>query len=395
MTFIPNDTTWTDNPTSRDFFLRPKTYQDCSLFQGSWPFDVPNETWRINEGGSYLIINETSTNVTSENGRLQVDSGTTASDNTFIKSRRSPRFQHNRGHIFSTFLGMPNKTNNGRREFGMFTDEEGVFYRLKSDGNLYACVRRNSSDINEEVITLPASFDVERGNAYNIQYSTGAFKFYVEDPGDGKMKLVKTIGFGNILDEELAVRNLSLPVRFECTNITQEVRIWSACVDISSEGGEGTNKVYGSISTDPAGVSLPTSAEYDLIAIRVNETFNSKINTRDIELRRIITSCNNESIIGIYFTRDSSVFTGTTWTQFKGRDNIEYAIGGNLVTNLSSTNLLRLVTSRAEQDFKNEFDNPGNGVSPFHITAGEYVLVTFDASSGNTAWATIEFLEEM
>ncbi len=157
-----------------------KVSMPFSLDHGLFTFDISALLWFMYEGGAQVY---TSTNIVSTDGAA-VLTGNAAKPLVRLESRLCPRYQPNRGHLFSTALWMPDKTNNGVRRFGLFTDENGVFFRLKADGKLYACLKSLSSETYEEEIdtTGIAGFDVEKGNVYDIQYQwrgVGNYKFFI------------------------------------------------------------------------------------------------------------------------------------------------------------------------------------------------------------------------
>ena len=57
------------------------------------------------------------------------------------------------------------------RDFGTFTEESGVFFRVKSDG-LYAVVATtiNSVYSEDERLINTSGLDLSKGNTYDIQF---------------------------------------------------------------------------------------------------------------------------------------------------------------------------------------------------------------------------------
>jgi len=404
MSYLPNKT-WVQNATSFDAWGRPKVYLDYSLFHGMWTHDLARDIWKITEGVNWLTCDLTPTNVVSIAGRLQVDSGAIAGDVAVIQSRRNPKYQPNRGHLYSTALGLPNPTGNGVREWGLGQCEgttgdladNGAFFRLKADGVLYAVIRSGGTDTHEEAITLPVGFELDKGNLYDIQFQwrgVGNYNFMVSNPANGHLELVHTITFVNTLSESLSLQRPALAAFFRAKSLGDNVRIWAGCVDITSEGGEGQHRIYGSIATTKGGVTLPTNAEYALVAVKINSTFNGKLNTRDAILKRILMSVNNEAEVALYKTCDASLFIGTTWSNYNGSDNIQYSIGTDLVADLVGDNMKPVLKNRIEQDVLAKFDNPAPEAD-YWLTPGDYLVISVDASSGNSAWSTIEFVQEI
>ena len=138
-------------------------------------------------------------NASSVNGKLHLEAGATLDDDTVLRSFRNPRYEPNRGHIYSISAFMPSPTALGVREFGIFTEESGVFFRLKSDGDLYAVYRTTLSGTGlvetEEKITIPFDLDLAMGNIFDIQFQwrgVGNISFYIGNPTTGVSELVYT-----------------------------------------------------------------------------------------------------------------------------------------------------------------------------------------------------------
>ena len=167
-----------------------KVSMPISLFHGLWTFDIPQSQWFMYENGTQVY---SSTNIVSTGGIAELTADATKTS-VMMESRECPRYQPNRGHLFSFAGWMPDKTNDGIREWGVATTENGVFFRLKADGLLYAVLLRNSVETHEELIdtSVLTGFDVEKNNIYDIQYqwrSAGNYKFFIGDPSKGQVHL--------------------------------------------------------------------------------------------------------------------------------------------------------------------------------------------------------------
>jgi len=104
-----------------------------SLVHGVFTYDVPPSVWLAIENG-VEVFTLASTGATSEDGMLKVIS---QGNNTIVFSRRHPRYQPNRGHLYSSSIILPDPGADGIRDWGMATEEDGIFFRLES-GTLYA-----------------------------------------------------------------------------------------------------------------------------------------------------------------------------------------------------------------------------------------------------------------
>ena len=397
MSYKPYDT-YDKNDTAMDAWGRPKVYLDHSILHGVFTYDVPNSLWIIKENGTELLDNSTSTRVKSTGGRLVIDSGTILNECGCLHSRTNPRYQPNRGHLFSTAIGLPNPTADGVREFGLFNSENGVFFRLKKDG-LYAVIRSDSIETKEELINIPFSIDLSKGNVYDIQFQwrgVGDYNFFIENPEIGKIVLVHKISFINRLDEQLSIQNPAIPVGFKSIFKTDFVSFWLGCFDVTSEGGGKIFSKYNQQGSNINGTSVSNGKMYSILALKFNKTFNGKLNTRDSVLRRIITSAKDENKYKVIVTRDESTFDGTTWTNKGSNDNIQFSEGTDI--DFTENQYCKTIMSgRTEIDIKNELNNPINdGSSDFTLTGGDFIIIQMRTDgSSKKAWASFEWTEEV
>ena len=223
-----------------DAWGHPVGVQLQSVFHGMWTFDIPQSMWIVEEDGSE-VVPASVTAVTSIGGAANLD--TTGFTSCEMRSKRHPRYQPNRGHRYSTALWCPDSTNDGVREWGLFTADNGVFFRLKADGKLYAVVKSGGVEDENEIDTSSISgFDVEKGNVYDIQFQwrgVGNYKFFIN------LELVYTYNYLGTRTS-LTMENPALPASYKCTNTTADVVMNIGCVDVTSEGGEPAREQYGS-----------------------------------------------------------------------------------------------------------------------------------------------------
>jgi hypothetical protein len=174
-----------------------------SIMHGMWTFDIPASIFFMYENGTQVY---TSTNIVSSGGGAVITTSA-AKSALILEGRDCPRYQPNRGHLFSTALWCPSKTNNGIREWGVITAENGVFFRLKADGLLYAVRKSGGAENYEAVIdtSAVAGFDVEKGNVYDIQYQwrgVGNYKFFINNT---LVKTFSTLGTLTAVDTALII----------------------------------------------------------------------------------------------------------------------------------------------------------------------------------------------
>ena len=113
-----------------DAWKRQKVVIDRSIFHGMFTFSIPSQTWKeLFDDVEQSII----TKAQSVDGEGVFTSGT-LNQKVRVSSYRFPRYEPNRGHLYSVSAFMPSPTASGERNFGIFYKESGVFFRLKSTG---------------------------------------------------------------------------------------------------------------------------------------------------------------------------------------------------------------------------------------------------------------------
>jgi len=385
-----------------DAWGRPKTSLDYSLVHGVFTSSIPLAVWFELFNGTERAI----TNATSVDGKLHLVSGASATDVSVLCTYRNPRYQPNRGHLYSSSVFMPSKDAVGIREWGIFTLEAGYFFRLR-DGILYA-VRRSTvasvtTDFEELITELPDDIDFEMGNIYDIQMQwrgVGNIMYYIGDPATGFSILVHTMKLLNTLTE-LSVMNPALPIAFSCENTDgTEVVIECGCVDISTEGGGTEQRIYGSIgtSTDTGSVAI-TGLNSPVLAMHNKSTFNSLINTQDIVMLFANAWSDQKSFVRLWNTRDSTAISDPVWVDYLD-GHLEYAeadpAAGTPIT-FDTTKAALIFGNRLQQD--TPFSTPAifEDKTEIYLTPGDYLLVTIHRENGMNAnvGATIEFAEEI
>ena len=365
-----------------------------SVFHGMWTFDIPASMWFMYENGTQVY---TSTDVTSTGGAGRLL--TTASNTVLLMdSRECPRYQPNRGQLFSTAGWFPSKTADGIRDFGLFTAENGVFFRLKADGLLYAVLRRGGSEFLEEVINTSGltGFDVEKNNIYDIQFQwrgAGDYNFYIGSPATGGSKLVHTFSILGTLTT-LSMEDPALPIAYKATRTTENVEMNIGCADVTAENG--SSEVHQYKSTYAQGV-IVNGTNIPVLAIKVPLQIDSKTNTRTLQLARISVKCAKKATFKFWVTRDASAFTGATFVElgngsFVQTDSPDRVSGATRATAFTTTNAEPLVAVPAEAGVWYQVDNPLRERIHFPMVRGDYLVVTVNVST-STADATIEWGE--
>jgi hypothetical protein len=364
-----------------------KSSSDISLFSSMFLYDIQDKHWKIFEDNVKLKYSSLSTRCF-VNKNLVINSGANAGNSSYVQSRRNPKYQPNRGYIFSTSGGFPNKNANGIRKIGVFNDNNGVYFKLKSDGNLYACILNDGIETHEELITLPSGIDIEKGNTYDIQFQwrgVGDYKFFVSY--NDKITLVHKITLLNTLDS-VSIQNPSLSARFECENITDEVSLWIGCVDISIEGGKKEDTHCLNINTPTTGVSVGSSLT-NILLIKSEQLINGKINTIDALMKEISFSANDENNIQLIISDDDATFSGSILTNSNSLGNFKHSIGNDISfdTNGYYSEVFNL---RSEIDINNikKCDN-------FWVTPGTYLLLRMKTQgTGKVSHISVKLGEE-
>jgi len=357
-----------------------------SLFHGLWTFDIPASMWFMYENGAQVY---TSTDITSTNAHAKLL--TTASNTELIlESRECPRYQPNRGHLFSTALWCPNKTNDGIRNWGMSTDENGVIFRLKSDVLLYAVMDSGGSQVRAEVINTSGvpGFDVEKGNVYDIQYQwrgIGNYKFFINLVHVHTFSLLGTL-------TELSMENPALPIRYHVERTTEDVEINIGCADVTSENGSIDKEQYGSAYAENVTVN---GTDAPVIVMRQPLLIGANTNTRTMTLARISFTCSKKATFKVWMTRDATDIAGATYRVINSGDFIETDSTDMDATAVRATALttanMRFVTAvPVEAAVTREVDNPYRGRIEFPVVRGDHLVVSCTASTA-TADITIEY----
>lgn len=144
---------WVNSDIQNDAWWRKKVIEDYSLFHGMFSFDIPNKYWIIEDDGVEKSRTEDSIRVSQKNWGASINSWTTVWQSWDLRSKRHPKYQPNKGILFSWAWFLPDSTKTGwLRRWGLFTEESGVFFELWIDAKLYA-VRRKC---NHQIITATA-----------------------------------------------------------------------------------------------------------------------------------------------------------------------------------------------------------------------------------------------
>ena len=375
-----------------------KYVQDFSLFHSVFTFAVHPAQWIIYEN-EIETPNAVSTKGVSVDGILKVNSGATALDSCWVESRRHPRYQPDRGVKWAASVGFKTPNNDGVLKAGLLVNHEnGVYFKTKGDGQLYAVIFNDGAETHEELIDFTNDFpdmgiDITLGNLYDIQLQwrgIGFARFFVEHPVTGFSTLVKEINFLNTFDESVFVRNPAMSVGFHAENVTENVSMWVGCVDITSEGGRLDREQYGEHSN----VRTVTAGGTNCVTALRNPNLapNGRINTRDLNLARIVMRAAGKCTIKMYRTRDATAVVGGTWNPTRTGSFVE---ANDTVTSVNLAAMEEFATFRLEAGEKDSRDNPSKDTIDFFGIHGDYLVAVITSGNNIEVTVTIEWGEEV
>ena len=311
---------WGDNKLAIDAWGKPKVILDKSIFHGMFTYNIPKSVWVEHLNGIELSA---FSKATSLNGKLNLTSGNTLNDEIYLHTFRKPRYEPNRGYLYSTSVFLPSPTSVGIRRWGYFTKESGAFFELTATG-LYAVVRTTIDNIttDDRYLLDTTEVDLSKGQLYDIQMQwrgVGNYKFFLGQ------RLLKNILYEGTRTN-LTMFNPANPLGFECINLGANVVIQAGCVDVTSEGGENNGKTYGSVGISNQAGQVPiTGFNAPIIAIKSLQTVNNKVNTRDTLALLVSAYADQRALLRIWQTRDMSAITpnNQVWKNF-GDGHLQY-----------------------------------------------------------------------
>lgn len=367
-----------------------------SLLHSLFTYDVPAKAWLMYENGSEV---RTSTDITSSNGSLKMLTTVTNSV-LLLESRECPRYQPNRGHLYSTAGWFPNKTSDGVRDFGLFTAENGVFFRLKADGLLYAVLLRGGVEVLEEVIDTSGltGFDVEKNNIYDIQIQwrgAGNYYFYIGNPSTGYSTLVHAFNLLGTLTTTSSF-NPAQPMAYRATRITEDVEMHFGCVDVTSEAGLLNNReTYISAFAE----AVPVTTDTPVLIVHQPLQINSTTNTRTATLARITVTCSKKAVFKVWFTRDLANIIGATFKElangsYVSTDSPDMNAAAVRATSVITANLDKITPIPVEAAVRTVVENPYRDRIEFPLVRGDYLIVTCTAATAS-ADCVIEWGEQV
>lgn len=374
-----------------DAWWRPKFVIDRTLFHSLFTFNIPT-TWLIYEDW-VEVANSASTRVVSDAWHASISSGWTATNKAQLISKRHPRYQPNRWHLFSTAWFLPVPAATWIRKIWLLNTIIEVCFLLE-DGKLYAYIEDNSAqkvkqeiDLSEIWLTIA---DLQYGHLYDIQYQwrlVWDYFFYIDQ------KLVYKTSF-LWQNTEVSVANPALAAWLyaENTDWTEvEIRIW--CVDITSEWWVTDEAEYRSMS-NASDITVNT-ADYPVLIAHVKDTLFALPNTRDIQVLRANWNADTRAIMKAYYTRDASAITWASFSDIQYDSWLEFDVAA---TAIDTAKCQLLWTRRIPANWNTTVDLPAPNVD-FYLTAWDYLIITFENAVNpvvnSSVSATLEVWEEI
>lgn len=382
-----------------DAWGRQKAVLDKSLFHGMFTYNVPVDKW-------YETINDAVqtgfTNCISNNGALEITAGATLDDDTYLRTYRNPRYQPNRGMLYSTAAIIENPSAAMVRRFGTFTAESGVFFELDA-GEMWAVVRTTidsvTSDDRFPVDYAHFGIDLSKGNVYDIQYQwrgVGNYVFFINN------KEVRSSAYLGELTQ-LSMFNPALPLAFQSINNGANEKMIFGCVDVTAEGGDDNGKTYGSIGiNNNEGQVAVSGYNTPIIAVRSKLTVAGLINTRDTLALLASAYADQRCVFRVWATRDFTAITenNQSWADF-GDGHLEYIVYDvpDVVTPMTfDTSKADLIFGcRVDQDQTYATSALFEGRTEIIQSPGDMFVFTVhrETGAGTNVGVTYEFAEEI
>ena len=372
-----------------DVWWRTKSVIDFSIFHSLFTYNVPKSSWLTFE--DWVEVN-TSTRITSVNWAWVIKSWTTTWDTAFLRSKRHPRYQPNRWHLFSTAWFLPNPNANWIRQIGLKNTSNWVYFQLE-DWVLYAVILNNNVITKKETIDLSTIGltinDLQYGHLYDIQFQwrwVWDYFFYIDQ------KLVHQIKF-LWLNTNITLSNPAMSVGLYCENTTWtevEIKIW--CCDITTEWWKREWVIYKSAVT-PTEVTI-NALNKPLIVIRNVKEYLWKPNTRDCLAFRFTGNASERIIYKAWITRDNTAITGGTYSSISNDSVLEQ---NTTATSVDIDKMEQLWIVRWEQ-YKSEVVDVPSFLVDFYFTEWDYLIFTANRENPTQTalvTATVEFGEEV
>lgn len=360
---------WVETDIDWDAWWRPKSITDFSLFHWLFTYNIPKQLWLTYEDG---IEVSNSTKIISIDSHWSIKSWITLWNTSFLRSKRHPRYQPNRWHLFSTAWFLPNPSLNWIRKIGLINTITWVYFQLEN-WILYAVLLNNWVEKIKEEIDLSKIWltvnDLQYWHLYDIQFQWRGvwdYFFYIDQ------KLVYKTSF-LWKNTDLTLYNPALSAWFYCENTDwNEVEIKIGCCDITTEWGWREWAVYVSVSN--SSTKLVNTENYPVICVNIKDLINWKPNTRDVLALRVVWSTDQRSYMKAYITRD---WTAITWASYWDALEWSWIQFDTQATALDISKCQLLWNKRINADDSEIVDLPSDLID-FYLTHWDYLIITME-----------------
>ena len=372
------------NALNRDAWGRGKAIIDYSIFHGIFTFNVPSEMWYEEIDQVEQVVN---VNFTSKSGAL-LCTGVNGQTNTLL-SKRHPRYQPNRGWLYSSSCIVDTAANAVNHDFGAFTETSGMFFRVISN-QIFAVLRTTVNNVTTDNAQLiPFTGDLTKGNVFDIQAMWR---------GVGNIKFLINLEEAYLFDHlgtltELSVNNPAMPISFSLNGVGL---MRCGCVDITSEGGSKDTRQLGFTGTDEIAL---TSTEQAVLVLQIEKYLTYEggqvRNTMDAALRRLSGFADDSTLYKAYYTRNASKFIGTTWgpVESGGIGQLQSINGDIVIDNLLG--MARIESTRIPANGSVSINNPDEDFGDFYLTGGDYIVITMKAKNATLGGANLDWGTEI
>jgi len=397
-----------------------KSITDFSLYSALFTYEIASWQWRGTEDTVEVYL-PTSTRLIAENWELKMTTTAVNWSCSEIVSIRSPRYQPNRWHLYSTTIIAPDaETTWATCRWGLWifdgtnTPENWAYFEIV-DWALFAVVRsdwanRSRVDITSKLAnvkmpdgTAMEMSDLVNNHLYDIQFQwRGAwdFFFYID------LQLVHRENFLWLLTD-VTLANPNLPCFYQIINVTAWaiVTLKSGCADITTEWGNNGRFSPASAHNSEL-VTLPNDLlDYSFLIFRMNSEYKGLINTRNARGQRTtVIPLAKDMIIKIWVTRDPTFLTWTTWAtafvQTNPNSSIDKIDMSQYTTSEVTVDYTKLFNVFSQPVFKNTTlqTTEINENSYAWLTPWDYLVIYWNqlkTGTGGEVIATQEFWEEI
>lgn len=281
---------------------------------------------------------------TYDGNAMCVMSVTTNGDSYISQSRKYCVYQPGKSQLFlgSGVIDAGSNASTVTSRIGYFDSNNGFFYEY-SNNTLYVVNRNNTSD----TAISQTNWNIDKMDGYGpsgLNINTTKCQLFVIDfewLGVGRIRYgFYANGIINYCHQIKNINNLTtpysrsanLPIRYEISSTGGSGSLKQICSTIISEGGYNPIGKTFSVSTNTTAVTLTTSAETPIIAIKGISTYNHE-NILPSNLSLLDTTTNTGILYRIRLFQAPSVDPGTfSWNNVDNNSVVRYAIAPTGVT---------------------------------------------------------------